>query len=345
MAIDDNTSYELTGAQVKDLASKINAKADSSSLATVATSGSYADLSGTPTIPTKTSDLTNNGSDNTSVYVEADELATVATSGSYTDLNNKPTIPAAQVNSDWDANSGVAQILNKPTLATVATSGSYTDLTNKPTIPAAQVQSDWDQSDNTAVDFIKNKPNIPAGVTLYSGTGQNTDGAMTQKATTDELANKVDSSSLATVATSGDYTDLINTPNIPTVYDATLTIQRNSSTVASFSANSDTNATANITVPTDTSDLTNGAGYITGYTAGDHIDITSGTISAEDYVHSENPLAVVTPSSTLSGANITNASITADKFATGATLQLTMSTTDIGEGAALADNTLYGVYS
>lgn len=52
MAIDDNTSYELTGAQVKDLASKIKAKADSSSLATVATSGSYADLSNKPTIPT-----------------------------------------------------------------------------------------------------------------------------------------------------------------------------------------------------------------------------------------------------------------------------------------------------
>ena len=93
MAIDDNTSYELTGAQVKDLASKINAKADSSSLATVATSGLYSDLSGTPTIPTKTSDLTNDGADNTSTYVEADELATVATSGSYADLSNKPTIP------------------------------------------------------------------------------------------------------------------------------------------------------------------------------------------------------------------------------------------------------------
>lgn len=70
-------------------------------------------------VPTKTSDLTNDGSDNTSTYVEADELATVATSGSYNDLSNKPTIPAAQVNSDWNANSGVAQILNKPTIPTV----------------------------------------------------------------------------------------------------------------------------------------------------------------------------------------------------------------------------------
>lgn len=52
MAIDDNTSYELTGYQVKDLAQKIRAKADSASLASVATSGLYSDLTGAPTIPT-----------------------------------------------------------------------------------------------------------------------------------------------------------------------------------------------------------------------------------------------------------------------------------------------------
>ena len=33
---------------------------------------------------------------------------------------------------------------------------------NKPTIPDAQIQSDWNQSDNTKKDFIKNKPTIPA---------------------------------------------------------------------------------------------------------------------------------------------------------------------------------------
>ena len=136
MAIDDNTSYELTGAQIKDLASKINAKEDSANLATVATTGNYSDLSGTPTIPTQTSDLSNDGSDGTSTYVEADELAAVATSGDYSDLNNTPS------------------------LATVATSGSYSDLSNKPTIPAAQVQSNWTQTTTTAVDYIKNKPEI-----------------------------------------------------------------------------------------------------------------------------------------------------------------------------------------
>jgi len=33
---------------------------------------------------------------------------------------------------------------------------------NKPTIPAAQIQSNWTQSNNAALDFIKNKPTIPS---------------------------------------------------------------------------------------------------------------------------------------------------------------------------------------
>ena len=52
MAINDNTSYELFGYQVKDLATKIKSKAESASLAPVATSGLYSDLTGAPTIPT-----------------------------------------------------------------------------------------------------------------------------------------------------------------------------------------------------------------------------------------------------------------------------------------------------
>lgn len=57
--------------------------------------------------------------------------------------------------------------------------------------------------------------------TLYPSTGQNTDGAMTQKATTDALALKADSSSLAAVATTGDYGDLLNTPSPYTLPAAT----------------------------------------------------------------------------------------------------------------------------
>lgn len=68
------------------------------------------------------------------------------------------------------------------------------------------VQSDWDQADNTKDDYIKNKPTIPPGVELYNSTGQNTDGAMTQKATTDALDLKVDAVSGKGLS-SNDFTD------------------------------------------------------------------------------------------------------------------------------------------
>ena len=56
-------------------------------------------------------------------------------------------------------------------------------------------------------------------------------------------------SGLATVATSGSYNDLSNTPTIPTVNNGTLTIKQNGTTVQTFSANQSGNVTANITVP------------------------------------------------------------------------------------------------
>ena len=69
--------------------------------------------------------------------------------------------------------------------------------------------------------------------------------------------------SFATVATSGSYNDLSNKPTIPTVNNATLTIQKNGTTVKTFTANASSNVTANITVPTKTSDLTNDSGFLT----------------------------------------------------------------------------------
>lgn len=227
-------------------------------LANVATSGSYNDLSDKPTIPTKVSDLTN---DSGFINAETDPVFTASAASGITaqnisDWNNKisgikvgdttiqpvngvVTIPESDSNvqADWeeDDSTSDAYIQNKPNilteaqinalfgggldptsnptiitssnleqqvaakgfiksaniptktsdlindsgfltahqdisgkantadLATVATSGSYNDLINKPTIPAAQIQADWNQTDNTALDFINNKP------TLFSG--------------------------------------------------------------------------------------------------------------------------------------------------------------------------------
>lgn len=246
--------------------------------------GTYTISATQPTVPTKTSDLTNDGSDGTSTYVEADQLAAVATSGSYNDLSNKPTIPAAQVNSDWSANSGVAQILNKPTLATVATSGSYNDLSDKPTIPTVNNATLTIQKNGTDVQtFTANQStNATANITVPTKTSDLTnDGA-------DNTSTYVEADELATVATSGNYSDLSGKPTIPTVNNATLTIQKNGTTVNTFTANASSNVTANITVPTATSDLTNNSGFLTSSTAVTSFNGSTGAITYTAPVTSVN---------------------------------------------------------
>jgi hypothetical protein len=172
-------------------------------------------------VPTKTSDITNDSGYITNAAIPTNisafnndvgyltsvswgdvsgkpSFALVATTGDYNDLQNLPTIPVVPTNvSAFTNDAGYltsvdwTDILNKPPFATVASTGDYNDLLNTPV--------------------------IPPGVVLYNSTGYNTDGAMTQKATTDALDLKADISSLATVATSGDYTDLSNTPSLALV--------------------------------------------------------------------------------------------------------------------------------
>lgn len=273
---------------------------------------SYSEITNKPTIPTKTSDLTNDGSDGTSTYVENDDLATVATSGSYNDLSNKPTIPAAQVNSDWNASSGVAQILNKPNLATVATSGSYNDLTDKPTIDFELVEMSYGES-NAWAKFIDAYRGHKIVYCRASSNSNPASGSQTRKAfmayvnnadnptevefqyvrsvssktssqpvdqvfvykltsasggtwtvQTRDMGPKLASGANANVSYSnGTYTI---SATQPTVNDATLTIQKNGTNVATFTANASSNVTANIAVPTATSDLTNDSGFITSIT-------------------------------------------------------------------------------
>ena len=117
-------------------------KANTSSLAAVATSGSYNDLINKPNIP-----------DVSDYYTKSETYS----------QNEVNTLLSAKADTS--------------SLAAVATSGDYDDLLNTPTIPAAQVQSDWSQADNTKVDYIKNKPTIPTNAELLpiqSGSATNT---------------------------------------------------------------------------------------------------------------------------------------------------------------------------
>jgi hypothetical protein len=121
----------------------------------------------------------------TTVNFTGEGVTTSLTSPGVVEVNI-PGGSGTQVNSDWNAVSGVAEILNKPTIPTATSdltndSGFITaadvppqvnsdwnsvsgvsEILNKPTIPAAQIQSDWTQANNAALDFIKNKPTIPA---------------------------------------------------------------------------------------------------------------------------------------------------------------------------------------
>lgn len=133
-----------------------------------------------------------------------------------------------------------AYIKNKPSLATVATSGSYNDLTNKPTIPTVN---------NATLTIQKNGTNVQTFTANQSTNATANIAVPTKTSDLNNDSNFVQSSSLATVATSGSYNDLTNKPTIPTVNNATLTIQRNGSNLQTFTANSSTNKTADIQAP------------------------------------------------------------------------------------------------
>jgi len=96
-----------------------------------------------PSIPTLTSDLTNDGSDGINPFITAADVT-------------------PQVNSDWNATSGVAEILNKPILATVATSGSYNDLSNTPSIPTAT--SDLTNDGEDGINPFITAADVPASL-------------------------------------------------------------------------------------------------------------------------------------------------------------------------------------
>jgi hypothetical protein len=136
------------------------------------------------------------------------------------------------------------------------------------------------------------------------------------------------------------------------VNDATLTIQKNGATVATFTANSSTATTANITVPTKVSDLTNDAGYttntgtITAVQANGTSVATSGTANipaATTSAYGVTQLSSSTSSTSTSLAATPSAVKSAYDLASGKAT-ITMTTTDPGEGSPLAANSFIAVY-
>ena len=152
-------------------------------LATVATSGSYNDLSDKPTIPQQVQSDWNQTDSSAVDYIKnkpanlVQDADYVHTDNNFTD-NDKAKLDGIaagaeqNVQADWAQTNSSADdfIKNKPNLATVATSGSYNDLSDKPDIPSQQVQSDWAETDTTDPAYIKNKPASMETKPLVPGT-------------------------------------------------------------------------------------------------------------------------------------------------------------------------------
>ena len=100
---------------------------------------------------------------------------------------------------------------------------------------------------------------------------------------------------LATVATSGSYNDL---DDKPTIGNATLTIQKNGTEVDTFTANATSDKSINIIVPTDTSDLTNGAGYQTAS------DVQTAIAGKQDTLVSGTNIKTINSNSILGSGNL-----------------------------------------
>lgn len=199
-------------------------------------------------------------------------LATVATSGSYNDLLDQPQIPAAQVNSDWNSVSGVSEILNKPTLGTsaskdVGVANGVAGLDANGLVPTSQLpayvddvleyasRSTFPATGETGkiyvaldtnltyrwsgTEYVEISPSLALGETSSTAYAGNKG-----KANADAIAAlQTAVGGLATVATTGDYDDLIDKPTIPTVNNATVTFTQGGTTKGTITLNQAADAT------------------------------------------------------------------------------------------------------
>ena len=226
----------FTTAEINEIEEGAAAKVDLSNyaktadLSTVATSGSYNDLSGKPSIP------------------EPYELPVASTTalggvkvGSGLSITNgvlSATGGGTADSVDW------SKIQNKPNFANVATSGDYNDLSNKPTIPSVEgLASEAYVNEKVAAIVI---PEVPTKVSEL----ENDKGYLTEHQSLEGYAKTAD---LAQVAKTGSYNDLIDKPTIPSTTG-----------LATETYVDDKIAEIDIpTVPTKVSAFTNDAGYLT----------------------------------------------------------------------------------
>lgn len=226
----------FTTAEINEIEEGAAAKVDLSNyaktadLSTVATSGSYNDLSDKPPIPEPyelpVASATALGGVKVGSGLSITNGVLAATGGGVAD------------SVEWD------KVQNKPNFANVATSGDYNDLSNKPTIPSVEgLASEAYVNEKVAAIVI---PEVPTKVSEL----ENDKGYLTEHQSLEGYAKTAD---LAQVAKTGSYNDLIDKPTIPSTTG-----------LATETYVDDKIAEIDIpTVPTKVSAFTNDAGYLT----------------------------------------------------------------------------------
>lgn len=221
-------------------------------------------------------------------------LATVATSGSYNDLSNQPTIGNGTITFTQGGVTKGTITANQTGNSTIAFDaggggGGAVDSVNGQTGTVVLTASD--------VGALPDSTTIPTKTSdLSNDSGFITNSALSGYATESWVNNKgyitgITSSDVTTALGYTPYSDA--NPNGYTSNVGTVTSVNNVSPVS---------GNVTLSIPTDTNDLTNGAGYITGITSGD-------VITALGYTpyNSTNPDGYITSSALSSYVDLSSA--------------------------------------
>lgn len=259
---DDSVGLNQLDSTIVNALNNINNKANTADLASVAFSGNYNDLANKPTIPTKTSDLTNDSN-----FVSKTDYATSSTGGVVkitnafgTAMSESGEVKGVVVSgTDYPAMWNDA-IVSKGTLENALSTKGFATLSDVPT-KTSELTNDSNFVTNTsyATSSTGGVVKVGSGLSITNGVLSTTGGGVADAVEWDNVLNKP---TFATVATSGSYNDLSNKPTIPKVNNGALILKKNGIDVATFTANQSSKTTADITVPTKTSDLTNDSGFI-----------------------------------------------------------------------------------
>lgn len=229
MAIDDNTSYELTGAQVKDLASKINAKADTTDLPSVMTGATSSTAGASGLVPAPAA---------------GDEAKVLSGAGTWVNQSGGGGSSSVTYYAASSSTQGFSTYYTY----------LYSDTARTTVVTPDTILSNFENGDTILIEFESTGTGSSAYKMTLTVTTMTLDGDDVYRMTVIELNEYNTTYNCVTACLSaawdgqssfnGRWGIVRNTR--PVVNDGTLTIQQNGTTVGTFTANQNTDTTVNL---------------------------------------------------------------------------------------------------